>query len=333
MTRSENATRIGIAIGDPNGVGAEIAIKAAVALHANSGRRSILIGEDFIVQACCDMLSLDSVARCAFDVQSVGALDRSDWAPGTVSAPAGAATAAYVTTAIDLLQANEICAIGAAPHSETAVNAAGIAFSGYGGLVADLIGTPRDQAFLMLEAQGLRVVHCTLHESVVAAVARITPALVQAAAAAARQTLMRMGIAQPRLCVLGINPHAGEDGLFGDDDERVTKPAVRNMRAQNWDVTGPLGADLALSERKYDAYVAMLHDQGHIATKMLSPKGATALVAGLPFLFASVGHGAAFDIAGQGVADATAMTSTLALLASATLATAPTTPNIGDVKG
>ena len=209
----------------------------------------------------------------------------------------------------------EVTAEAAAPHCDTAVNAAGIPFNGYGGLVADLTGTPRGRVFLMLQAQDLRVVHATLHEGVVDAVARITPQLVRAATAAAIESLPALGVREPRVCVLGINPHAGEGGLFGQGDERVTRPAVEAMRAGGWQVDGPVGADLALSERKHDAYVAMLHDQGHIAVKMLSPKGATALVAGVPLAFASVGHGASFDIAGRGVADASALSDTLQVLA------------------
>ncbi len=309
--------RLAIAIGDPNGIGPEIAMRAAVAVHRQRGLRSRLVGEAFLFEQVAALLQLDDADRTAFDTVSVGALARADWQPGRVSAAAGAATVAYVRECIRLERSGEVTAVAAAPHSETAVNAAGIAFSGYGGLVADLTGTPRDQVFLLLETQGLRVVHVTLHEGVRAAVDRITPALVTAAAQAARELLVRAGIAQPRLCVLGINPHAGEGGLFGDEDERVTRPAVQAMREQGWAVDGPVGADLALSERGHDAYVAMLHDQGHIAVKMLSPKGATARVAGVPLLFASVGHGAAFNIAGQGRADATALIETVHLLAGA----------------
>lgn len=313
------APRIGVAVGDPNGIGPEIAVKAALALYASSGVRSLLIGEDYIFEKIFALLKLDEAAGAAFDIHTVGALARSDWQPGAVAAPAGAATAAYVRAAIELVRTGRIEAIGAAPHCETAVNAAGIPFSGYSGMVADLTETPRERAFLLLEAQGLRVVHATLHVGVVSAVGRISPALIQSATQALRETLPRLGIAEPRLCVLGINPHAGEGGLFGDEDERITKPAVQAMRALGWQVDGPLGADLALSERKHDGYIAMLHDQGHIAVKMLSPKGATALVAGVPLLFASVGHGSAFDIAGKGCADASALTDTLALLAKALL--------------
>lgn len=306
---------LAVVIGDPNGVGPEIAVKAAIALHAGTGRRSVLVGEQYIVDRCCEQLDVQSAAADAFDVHSVGALARADWRPGTITAAAGAATVAYVRAALALWREEKLAAIGAGPHCEEAVNAAGIPFSGYGGLLADLTGVPRDQVFLLLEAQGLRVIHCTLHQGVVAAVASITQPLVERAAEAALATAARLGVANPRVCVLGINPHAGEVGLFGAEDERITRPAVRALRRRGLPVDGPLGADVALSERKHDAYVAMLHDQGHIAVKMLSPKGATALVAGLPFLFASVGHGAAFDIAGQGRADASALTETLSVLA------------------
>jgi 4-hydroxy-L-threonine phosphate dehydrogenase PdxA len=310
-------TRIGVAVGDPNGVGPEIAVKAALELHERTGARALLIGEDYILRQTCDQLGIPQEVTRAFDIHHVGALMPSEWKPGTITAAAGGATASYVREALLLLRDGKIDAIGAAPHCEEAVNAAGIPFSGYGGLIADLTGTPREQVFLMLEAAGLRVIHCTLHQGVVAAVQSLTPALVEAATHAARRTLTHLGIPQPRICVLGINPHAGEGGLFGDEDERITRPAVRAMQARGWTVDGPLGADVALSERKHDAYVAMLHDQGHIAVKMISPKGSTALVAGLPLLFASVGHGAAFDIAGKGIADPAALTETLLLLAQA----------------
>jgi 4-hydroxy-L-threonine phosphate dehydrogenase PdxA len=314
---NKSMPRIAVTVGDPNGIGPEIAVRAAIALFTESGVRSLLVAEDFIIDQTKERLGVGPQACDAFDLHNAAALVPSDWQPGVVSAAAGAATVDYVRQAIKLVQSGRVSAIAAAPHSETAVNAAGIAFAGYSGLVADLTKTPRDRAFLMLEAKGLRVVHATLHESVTQAVNRLTPALVQAAAEAARDVLLRLGIAQPRLCVLGINPHAGENGLFGNEDELVTKPAVLSMKMLGWDVEGPVGADLALSEGLHDAYVAMLHDQGHIAVKMISPKGATALVAGVPLLFASVGHGAAFNLAGKGNADASAMTATLKLLSKA----------------
>lgn len=316
-TMSPRPIRAGVVIGDPNGIGPEIAIKAACALDPGLGVRPVVIGDRFVIDACAQRLGLDAGQFARFDCIDVQCLSRDAWQPGRVDARAGAATVEYVKAAIALHRRGELSAVAACPHSETAVNAAGIPFSGYSGLVADLTGTPRDQVFLMLEACGVRIVHATLHERLAQAIARLTPELVMSAAAAARQTAQRLGIVDPRLCILGINPHAGENGLFGDDDERITRPAAEQLRAQGLKVDGPIGADLALAERKHDVYLAMFHDQGHIAVKMLSPKGATAIVVGAPVLFASVGHGAAFDIAGQGIADASAMTTTLQLLCEA----------------
>ncbi len=315
-SRSSRARTVALAIGDPNGIGPEIAVRAAAAVSRIPGAaRPLLVGDAWLIEHCCAALALDDEARAGFDVHAVPALARNDWAPGEVLASAGAATVAYVRAAIDLWREGRADAVAACPHSETAVNAAGIPFAGYGPLVADLTDTPRDQVFLMLVAADLRVAHLTVHERLLDAVSRITPELVEAGVLATRLALQRMGIAEPSVCVLGINPHAGEDGLFGDDDERITRPAVQALQARGLAVSGPLGADLALSERRHDGYVAMFHDQGHIAVKMLSPKGASAVLAGPPVLFSSVGHGAAFNIANQFVADATAMTATLQLLA------------------
>jgi 4-hydroxy-L-threonine phosphate dehydrogenase PdxA len=195
------------------------------------------------------------------------------------------------------------------------VNRAGIKFSGYPGLVADLTGTPRERAFMMLAAKELRIVHATLHESVSAALARLSPELVIAAAEAIVATARRLGQVSPRIGVFGINPHAGEDGLFGDDDERITKPAVAELKQRALAVDGPVGADLLLSQRKHDVYLAMFHDQGHIPIKLISPLRASAMTIGVPVLFASVAHGCAFDIAGKGVADPTGVIETVELLA------------------
>jgi 4-hydroxy-L-threonine phosphate dehydrogenase PdxA len=314
---SSTPTRVGVVIGDPNGIGPEIAIKAACALDPALAVRPVLIGDRFVIDTCAERLGVTTAQMARFDTVDVQALSHEAWQPGQVDARAGEATVEYVKKAIELHSRGELSAVAACPHSETAVNAAGIPFSGYSGLVADLTNTPRDQVFLMLEACGVRIVHATLHEQLARAITRLTPALVMSAAMAAHRTVQRMGIIDPHVCILGINPHAGEFGLFGDDDERITRPAAEQLRAQGLKVDGPIGADLALAERKHDVYLAMFHDQGHIAVKMLSPKGAAAIVVGAPVLFASVGHGAAFNIAGQGIADASAMTSTLALLCEA----------------
>ena len=159
--------------------------------------------------------------------------------------------------------------------------------------------------------------HATLHEFVSAALQRLTPDLIVAAAEATVAAAKRLGATNPSIGVFGINPHAGEDGLFGDDDERVTKPAVARLKAKGIAADGPVGADLLLSQRKHDFYLAMFHDQGHIPIKLISPLRASALLLGLPILFSSVAHGCAFDIAGKAIADATGVSETIELLAGA----------------
>lgn len=315
--------RIAIAIGDPNGIGPEIALKAAVAHLGDGPIRPVLVGDVPVLAHYRQLLGISAPLSplAAAHPQSIAvvdapALEGRHFAPGRMSPEAGRATIAYAGRAVALAQSGEVEAVVGCPQSETAINAAGIAFSGYPPLVADLTGTPRDRVFMMLAAGGLRISHCTLHESVGTALARLTPDLVVAAGEATHAALVRLGIGQPRIAICGINPHAGEDGLFGDDDERITKPAVARLVAAGLDVTGPAGADLSISERRHDGYVVMFHDQGHIPVKLLSPRRASALAIGTPVLFSSVGHGCAYDIAGKGVAEATSVMETLALLAS-----------------
>ncbi|MBM3647031.1 MAG: terephthalate dihydrodiol dehydrogenase [Alphaproteobacteria bacterium] len=302
--------RIAVTLGDPNGIGPEIAIKAANHFSRHEAIRPVLVGDAHVIRATAERLGV-----AAPDLIDAPALEPTAFAPGTLDPRAGKATVAYAAAAVRLALDGVVDAVVGCPHSETAVNRAGIAFSGYAGLIADLTATPRDRVFMMLAAQGLRIAHVTLHESVAAALTRLTPDLVVAAAEAIVATARRLGVERPRIGLFGINPHAGEDGLFGDDDERITKPAAAHLSQAGLAIDGPIGADLLLSQRRHDFYLAMFHDQGHIPIKLLSPLRASALLLGLPVLFSSVAHGCAFDIAGKGVADATGVIETVELLA------------------
>lgn len=318
--------RVLLTLGDPNGIGPEIAVKAALEL-GTSGGAPVLVGDRYVVDRYARDLGVETRAydgdhrQGVVDVIDVPALPSSEFRPGAVSAAAGAATVAYLEAAVRLLPEG-FRSIVACPHSETAVNSAGIPFSGYPSLLARLAGVSPDQIFLLLVGGGLRIVHVTLHERLVDAVERLTPELVCAAALATRDALATLGITHPRLGVFGINPHAGEGGLFGTDDERVTVPAVRRLREDGLEVDGPVGADTMLASGTYDAYVALYHDQGHIPIKLLSGRTSSALAIGAGIAFSSVGHGAAFDIAGAGVADPAAAVTTVRLLAGTDLATA-----------
>lgn len=299
--------RIAITIGDPNGIGPEIAVKAA-RKFAGGPVEPVLVGDEFVIR---------KYGGEGLAIAPVEALDPAGFLPGRVDPRAGKATVAYVREAVRLVNAGEVSAIVACPQSETAINSAGIPFSGYAGLLAQLTETPEEQVFLMLVAAGMRIAHVTLHESVKSALGRITTERVVAAGLATVKAVQRLGVANPKLGVFGINPHAGEGGLFGDDDDRVTMPAVARLRELGVLADGPVGADVMLSQRKHDVYLAMFHDQGHIPMKLLSPLRSSALSIGTPVLFSSVGHGCAHDIAGKGVADPVSVIETFALLSGA----------------
>jgi 4-hydroxythreonine-4-phosphate dehydrogenase len=128
-----------------------------------------------------------------------------------------------------------------------------------------------------------------------------------------------LGTERPKIGLFGINPHAGEGGLFGDDDERITIPAAATLRSVGLDIEGPLGADLMLGRRDIDAFVAMYHDQGHIPIKLLAGRNSAAMSIGAGLVFSSVGHGSAFDIAGRGVADPDALIRSIELVSGRAL--------------
>jgi 4-hydroxythreonine-4-phosphate dehydrogenase len=169
----------------------------------------------------------------------------------------------------------------------------------------------------MLVGGGLRIVHVTLHERLFDALARITPALIERAIRSTIDALRNLGIDHPKIGVFGINPHAGEGGLFGDDDDKIVKPVVARLQAEAIEIEGPLGADLMLGKKGFDAFIAMYHDQGHIPVKLLAGRNSAAMSIGAGLMFSSVGHGSAFDIAGKGIADAGPVLRCIRLLAGA----------------
>jgi 4-hydroxy-L-threonine phosphate dehydrogenase PdxA len=324
----ETRKTIALAIGDPNGIGPEIAVKAAREFAGDPRIHIVLVGDEYVVRFYAQRLAPElpmadfsnaPVSTHALKLMAVDSLPRDAFAPGQGSADSGRATVDYIAAAVRLIKDSRAAAVVACPHSETAVNAAGIAFSGYPGLVAKLMDVPESEVFLMLVGGGLRIVHVTLHERLQDALARITPELICKAASAARDALRSQGIARPKIGLFGINPHAGEGGLFGDDDARITIPAAATLRSDGLDVEGPLGADLMLGRCDIDAFVAMYHDQGHIPIKLLAGRNSAAMSIGAGFVFSSVGHGSAFDIAGQGIADPAALIRSIELVSGSAI--------------
>lgn len=304
---------VALTIGDPNGIGPEIAVKAAARLAADGGPSPILIGDAHVIrfyaERCASDRPIDRFEpgvthdRAALRYLAVDALAEVAFRPGHPSADGGRATVAYVEAALGVVKAGHATSIVACPHSETNVNAAGIPFSGYPSLLARLTHVPEDEVFLMLVGAGLRIVHVTLHERLQHALQRLTPELIERATRTAIAALKTLGVDNPKVGLFGINPHAGEGGLFGDDDDRITRPLVERLVSEGLRIEGPVGADLMLGRRDFDAFVAMYHDQGHIPIKVLAGRFSAAMSIGAGLMFSSVGHGSAFDIAGQGIAD------------------------------
>lgn len=305
--------RLALAVGDPNGIGPEIALKAMATLPAAARARITLFGPGAVLARTAALLGLEALLP-TLQLREAGALPEAAARPGLIDAAAGASAVASATAAIEACRRGEADAVVACPHHETAIHRAGIAFSGYPSLVARVCGMPEDSVFLLLVGGGLRIVHATLHESVRTALERLTPGLVESAARAGVRACALLGVPAPAIGVFGINPHASEGGLFGPEDAAIVEPAVRALRAEGLRVDGPAGADMLLAQRRHDLYVAMLHDQGHIPIKLLAPQAASALSIGAGVLLSSVGHGSAMDIAGRGVARADAVLRTLALL-------------------
>ena len=322
--------RIAIATGDPAGIGPEISLKAALDASVRRVCRPLVVGDPDVIRRHADAAGITTPLNViadakhaqgsdgAIDVLAVPFAESSTLSFGVNDAAYGRATLASAARAIAAARAGEVDAVVAAPHNQTSIAAAKIAFDGYPGFVARETGLNHNDVFLMLCFGDTRIVHCTLHVGVAEALTLITQDRVTRTIQAADAALRRIGVAQPRLCVSGLNPHAGEGGLFGREEIDVIAPAIAAAQADGITVIGPFGADTLLQRPDIDAFVVMLHDQGHIAAKLLAHNQSAAFAIGSPILFSSVAHGSAFDIAGKGVASPAAMIEAITRIAGRT---------------
>jgi len=226
---------------------------------------------------------------------------------GVISPISGRASIAFCAAAVKAAMNGDVEAVVAAPQHETSIAQAGIKFDGHPSFVARQTGTDESGVYMMLCFGDTRIAHCTLHRSVHEAIALITRENVARTIRATDTALKRLGIANAKIAVSGLNPHAGEGGLFGQEEIEIIKPAMDQALSESISVSGPFGADTMFHMPGFDAFVVMLHDQGHIATKLMAQHAAAALTIGTPILFASVAHGTGHDIAGKGVANPAAM--------------------------
>lgn len=316
--------RIAIALGDPAGIGPEVALKAALDARVRRICRPVLVGDPRVAAthaALCGLAprlaAVSSAAGLRWEGDALPLLEVSTEPPelGRIRAAHGRAAVEAARAAIAAALAGHVDAIVAAPHTESAIAAAGIAFDGYPSFVARCTGVAPDDAFLMLCFDDTRIVHATLHVSLRRAIDLVTRARVGAVIRAADAALRRLGVAAPRLAVSGLNPHAGEGGLFGDEERDVIGPAIAAARQAGIAADGPFGADTMFQRQGCDAFIVMYHDQGHIAAKLRAANRAAGVTIGTPVLFSSVAHGSALDLAGKNRASPEAMVEAVRRLA------------------
>ena len=283
--------RVGVTVGDPAGIGPEIARKAAA---------------DARVSSVCDVIFYGPSAE-----EEIGRFER-----GRVSAAAGRAAYDAIVAATSDASAGRIDAIATAPINKEAFAAAGLPWRGHTDLLAHLTGAPR--VAMMFYAETLRVVLATVHIPLADVPRALTRDVVDGTIELAARELPRFGIARPRLAVAGLNPHAGEHGVIGKEDDEVIAPAVAALCAKGIDVAGPFPADtifVRAMRGEFDAVIACYHDQGLIPIKLVAFGQAVNVTLGLPIVRTSVDHGTAFDIAGKGVADPSSMIEAMKLAA------------------
>ena len=300
--------RIAITMGDPAGIGPEVVMKALVHPEVQAFCSPLIVGDAQRLIAAQRASGIKLEVPVEVDCIDLKNVPR-DLAWGQMSAAAGEAAFQYIKLATELAMKGEVDAICTAPINKEALQAAGHMYPGHTELLAELTGTP--EVSMMLTAPNLRVIHVTTHIGLLDAIERIDPGLVARTIERGDGVLKRAGIARRKIGVCGINPHAGENGLFGrGEEETKIAPAIAACRAEGIDVEGPLPADTLFyraARGDFDMVVAMYHDQGHGPVKVLGLEAGVNITVGLPVIRTSVDHGTAFDIAGTGKADERSM--------------------------
>lgn len=309
---------IAITMGDAAGVGPEIIMKSLSHAEVHDLCAPLVIGDADRLRAAGRITgtqlnirgaSESHIEQLNFSADTVNCIDLklipADLPWGKLSREAGQAAYRYLEVAARLAMEGRVAAICTAPLNKEALQSAGYKFPGHTELLAHLTGTA--EVSMMLTAPKLKVLHVTTHIGLIDAIAKIEPGLVERTIARGREALERSGVSAPRIAVCGINPHAGENGLFGrgEEEEKIV-PAIRACHSRGWNVEGPLPADTLFYRAQrgdFDLVIAMYHDQGHGPVKVLGLESGVNITIGLPVVRTSVDHGTAFDIAGTGKAD------------------------------
>jgi len=306
---------VAVTMGDPAGVGPEIIAKTFADPGFHARNRALVVGDAGMLERAAQLLGpplringITEPEDAAFepgtaDVLQVGELPL-DLPFGELDARAGDAAFRYLERATRLASAGRVAAIATAPLNKEAMHLAGHGYPGHTEILADLTGT-EDYA-MMLVTDELKVIHVSTHVSLKEAIERAQPERELAVIRLAHESLQKLGVERPRVAVAGLNPHAGENGLFGKEDLEKIRPAVKAALDEGMDASGPWAPDTVMMRARqghFDVVVVQYHDQGHIPVKLMGFDTGVNVTVGLPFFRTSVDHGTAFDIAGTGKAD------------------------------
>lgn len=312
---------LAITMGDAAGIGPEITLK--VVSESGLSRQPIVIGDLGVLQRTASTLDLGlevvELLRVGDSSERAGVVEvltvrppLADPPTGRIDAACGRAAFDYVRAAIDLARSGEISALVTAPIHKEALSMAGIRYPGHTEMLTDLGGAERTA--MMLANDELRVVLVTIHCSLKEAIERADFQAQVSAIRLAQEGAMSFGVERPHVAVAGLNPHAGEGGLFGREEIEIIRPAIEACRGEGIDVSGPWPGDTVFMQArngKFDVVVAQYHDQGLIPVKYLGLEHGVNITLGLPFIRTSPDHGTAFDIAGQGIADPSSLTAAI----------------------
>ncbi len=305
MPQTLDQPTVALTMGDPAGVGPEVVLKALADPEIAPLARWIVVGDSNILERASRIIGIPLSHARLQDTPALGSYD--DFAFGRLDARCGAAAVEYVRIATTLCLDGAADAMVTAPLNKEAVTLSGRQFSGHTEYIAELCGATESR--MLLASERLCTIHVTTHVALRRA-CELTTGRVLRTIELGDQAMKLLGFEQPRIAVCGLNPHAGEHGLFGNEDQQVIAPAIAAAQSAGIRCSGPYAGDtifLQASRGAYDLVVAMYHDQGHIPMKLIDFEGTVNVSLGIPIIRTSVDHGTAFDIAGRNLADPRSM--------------------------
>ncbi|WP_342472956.1 4-hydroxythreonine-4-phosphate dehydrogenase PdxA [Metasolibacillus sp. FSL H7-0170] len=311
---------IGIPMGDPAGIGPEITMKSLTKADIYDVCKPLVIGDTAVLKKAIAIvganLQINEVNKPSegkyelgtVDVINLNNINIDELQYGEVSAQGGQGAFEYIKKAVELAMADEVQAIATTPINKESLQAAKVPYIGHTEMLEDLAGS--QDPLTMFEVKGMRIFFLTRHLSLKDAIDQITKERVRDYLIRCDKALQRLGVENRRFAVAGLNPHSGENGLFGWEEVKEIKPGIEAAVVEGIDAVGPVPADSVFFQAlngKYDAVLSLYHDQGHIAAKMTDFHRTISITNGLPFLRTSVDHGTAFDIAGKNIAESVSM--------------------------